>query len=132
MADEIDEIQETETKEAVTRTPQGEVRQTTTATNAPGRRYSVAEQVIALLTTALLALLAVRVVLSLLGANRGNAFAAFIYGLSYPFVAPFFGLFGYTPQYGVARLELETLVAIVVYAIVGYGIARLVGVGRRA
>jgi hypothetical protein len=45
-------------------------------------------------------------------------------------VAPFFGLLGYTMQYGVARFELETLVAMLVYALVGYGLARLVNIGR--
>lgn len=74
----------------------------------------------------LISLLAIRLVLSLLGANRGNAFADFIYSLTYPFVAPFFGLFGYTMKYGVARLELETIVAMIVYALVAYGLVRLV------
>jgi len=45
-------------------------------------------------------------------------------------VAPFFGLFGYTFQYGVARVEIETLVAIVVYSLIGYGIGRLLAVGH--
>lgn len=125
MADET-----RETREEVTRTPQGVVRDTVSTTDNPVRRYTVAQQIISIITSALLALLAIRVVLSLLGANRLNPFAAFIYALSYPFVAPFFGLFGYNPQYGVSRLELETLVAMLVYALVGYGLVRLVGVGR--
>jgi hypothetical protein len=76
------------------------------------------------------ALLALRVVLSILGANRGNAFAELIYGVTYPLVSPFFGLFGYTFEYGVARLEIETLVAMAVYALVGWGISRLFTLGR--
>jgi YggT family protein len=119
-----------ETREAVSRTPEGAVRQTVTATNDPVRPYATAVRLIDWLTSALLALLAIRFALSALGANQGNAFASFIYNLSYPFVAPFFGLFGYTMQYGVARFELETLVAIAVYALVGYGLARLVAATR--
>jgi hypothetical protein len=65
-----------------------------------------------------------------LGANQENAFANLIDSITYPFVAPFFGLFGYTMQYGVARLEVETIVAIVVYSLVGYGITRLVSINR--
>ncbi len=75
-------------------------------------------------------LLAIRFVLSLLGANQNNGFAQFIYNLTYPFVAPFFGLFGYTFQYGVARFEFETLVAMAIYSLIGYAIGRLLRIGR--
>lgn len=74
-----------------------------------------------LLTT----LLAVRFILALLGANLNNAFADFIYTVSYPFVAPFAGLFNYRTQYGASRFEIETLVAIIVYGIVAWGIVKL-------
>ena len=43
------------------------------------------------------ALLAIRFVLKLLGANAEAGFASFIYRISDPLVAPFVGLFG-TPQ----------------------------------
>lgn len=120
-----------QSKEAITHTPNGSVRETVTAADGV-RPYSTSARVIHLITSALVSVLAIRVILSLLGANQANAFANFVYSLTYPFVAPFFGLFGYTMQYGVARLELETLVAMAVYALVGYGIARLVGVNREA
>jgi len=70
------------------------------------------------------------VVLSLLGANRGSGFGQLIYGVTAPLVAPFFGLFGYNMQYGVVRFEIETVVAMVVYGLIGYAIARLVSLGR--
>src|SRR5665213_1979653 len=73
----------------------------------------------------LIVLLALRFVLVLLGANPANGFANFIYSVSHPFVAPFFGLFGYNLRYGVSRFEASTLVAIVVYALIAFGIARL-------
>lgn len=93
---------------------------------------NTAARVIWYITGILLALLAFRFVLSLLGANRGNPFADFIYSVTYPFVAPFFGLFGYSVRYGVARFEIETLVAMAVYALVAYAIVKLIDIGRRA
>jgi YggT family protein len=80
---------------------------------------------------AIMSLLAIRLVLSLLGANRGNPFADFIYSLSYPFVSPFFGLFNYEPGYGQSQLELATIVAIIFYAILTIGIAKLFTLGSR-
>lgn len=78
----------------------------------------------------LLILLAFRVVLLLLAANQANAFADFVYMISYPFAAPFFGLFGYSMHYGVSQFELSTLVAMVVYALVAFGITRLINIRR--
>jgi len=91
---------------------------------------TLAERIIYLLGGLLIVLLALRVLLSLLGANRDNGFADFIYGVTYPFAAPFFGLFGYDVQYGVSRLEIETIVAIVVYAGIMALLARLVTINR--
>jgi uncharacterized protein YggT (Ycf19 family) len=78
----------------------------------------------------LLVLLAFRFTLMLLAANQENVFANFIYMLSYPFAAPFFGLFGYTIRYGVSQFELSTLVAMAVYALVAFGITRLINIRR--
>lgn len=77
------------------------------------------------------AFLAMRVILSLLGANQANGFANFIYTVTQPFVAPFFGLFNYQMQYGVVRFEFETLVAMAVYGFVAWIIARLLTIGTR-
>ena len=77
-------------------------------------------------------LLAFRFLLSLLGANKTNGFANFIYSVSHPFVAPFFSLFNYSNiQYGVSRFEVYTLVAIAVYAVLGWVLGALVNLGRR-
>jgi hypothetical protein len=78
----------------------------------------------------LLAILLIRFVLALLGANPANEFARFIYSISYPFVAPFFGLFGYNLHYGVSRFESYTLVAIVVYMLIAWAIARLITINH--
>lgn len=50
---------------------------------------SLAARIVYMLSSVLIGLLTVRVALSLLGANKGNAFADFIYGVTAPFVAPF-------------------------------------------
>jgi len=69
-------------------------------------------------------LILIRFVLKLLGANPNAGFAEFIYGITYPLVLPFVGLFG-TPQAQGSVLELHSLVALVVYALVAWLIARL-------
>ena len=96
-----------------------------TATPAEAESTSVAARVVWLIAGIIIAILAFRFVFVLLGANPANGFANFIYTLSHPFAAPFFGLFGYSLRYGVSRFELSTLVAMAVYALVAYGITKL-------
>jgi hypothetical protein len=71
------------------------------------------------------ALIAIRLVLHALGANAGAGFAQLVYGLSAPLVAPFAGLFG-NPQAGTSVLELHSIVALIVYALLAWLIGRLV------
>jgi YggT family protein len=69
-------------------------------------------------------LLLIRFVLKALGANAEAGFAQLIYGMTAPLVAPFAGLFG-TPQAASgATLELHTLIALVIYALVAWLLAR--------
>ena len=68
-------------------------------------------------------LIAIRAVLRLLGA-RETGFASFIYGVTGPFVAPFKGLFN-EPGFGSSVLELSSLLAIIVYALLAYALVRL-------
>ena len=70
-------------------------------------------------------LLALRVVLKLLAANPDSGFTRFIYGLSGPLVAPFAGIVGEPAASNGAVFEVPTLLALVVYLIVGWGVARL-------
>jgi uncharacterized protein YggT (Ycf19 family) len=86
---------------------------------------TLAQRIIWYIAGAILILLAFRFVLTLLGANPDNAFANFIYEVSHPFVSPFFGLFGYNLEYGVSRFEIFTLVAMAVYSVVAWGLAKL-------
>lgn len=86
----------------------------------------VAARVVYLIGGIITALLGLRFLLSLLGANRGNEFANFIYTTSHPFAAPFFGLFNYQPQFGVVRFEFETLVAMLFWGFVTWLIVQLI------
>ena len=69
-------------------------------------------------------LIAIRFVLKALGANPQAGFAEFIYGLTAPLVAPFVGLFG-SPQAQGSVLEMHSLVALIVYALLAWLLARL-------
>lgn len=89
----------------------------------------VAQRVVWYITGVIIALLILRLILQLLGANEGNGFVDFIYGLSGVFAAPFFGMFSYVPSYGVSYFEVSTLVAILIYALVGWGVAKLFTLG---
>lgn len=92
---------------------------------------SIAERIVWLVAGIILALLAVRFILALFGANPGNGFANFIYTTSHPFVTPFFGLFNYNYiNDGIGRFEVFTLVAMAVYAIIAAILARLVSLNR--
>jgi hypothetical protein len=115
----------------------------TRASNEPGTQQEVREvsevrpdgatlaaRIIWYIAGVVLTLLAFRFVLILLGANKGNGFVDFIYSTSNPLVAPFYGLFGYDLRYGVAKFEIYTLVAMVVYAIIAFGLSRLVTINK--
>ena len=82
-------------------------------------------EIIYYLTGSLIVLLLIRIVLSLFGANPDNKFASFIYGLSAPFIAPFLNLFP-TPALGDFQLEINTLVALGVYGLLAWLVARLI------
>jgi YggT family protein len=92
---------------------------------------NVAERIVWLIAGVIITLLGLRFVFALLGANPNNALAQFVYNVSHPFVAPFFNLFNYNYiDNGVGRVEIFTLVAILVYALVAGLIARLVSINR--
>jgi len=69
-------------------------------------------------------LIAIRFVLKALGANPNAGFAEFIYGITYPLILPFIGLFG-NPQAQGSVLEINSIVGLVVYALVGWLLAKL-------
>jgi uncharacterized protein YggT (Ycf19 family) len=74
-------------------------------------------------------LIAIRFVLKLFGANPAP-FVRFIYDVTWPLVAPFHGIFN-TSQAGRAVLEPESLVAIAIYTLIGWGIVSLIRIMSR-
>ena len=77
------------------------------------------------------ALIITRVILKLLAANPEAGFVRFVYTVSAPLVAPFQGIFP-TPVTQNSVLELSALVAIAVYAVIAWALARLIAiVGQR-
>ena len=69
-------------------------------------------------------LLLIRFFLRALAANADAGFSQAIYAITGVLVGPFVGLFG-TPQIATgAALELSTLVAVIVYAAIGWLLAR--------
>jgi len=74
---------------------------------------------------ALEGLLGLRLILKLLAANPSNPFAQLIYGLSDLFVWPFVGL-TVTPSAAGIVVEIYTIIAMVVYAILAWLVISLV------
>jgi len=70
-------------------------------------------------------LLGLRFMLKLIAANPDSGFAAFMYGITGPFVAPFTGLIG-TPMSGGTILEVTTLIAMAVYALFFWGVVSVI------
>ncbi len=69
-------------------------------------------------------MLLIRFFLRALAANAEAGFAQAVYAMTGVLAAPFNGLFG-TPQITTgAALEVSTLVALLVYAAIGWGLAR--------
>jgi hypothetical protein len=82
-------------------------------------------QAISLLFGIVEALIALRFILKALAANPASPFAGFLYGVTAPLVAPFVGLFA-TPTFGGSVIELHSIVALVVYALLAWAICKLV------
>lgn len=83
------------------------------------------EQILIFVYFFVAALLLFRFVLNFFAASTASPFVNFVHQLTFPFMFPFDGMFG---SVGVANsvIEFEVLVAILVYALVFFGLARLV------
>ena len=73
--------------------------------------------------------LAFRFLLKLFGANPTAGFSKFIYTISYPFAAPFVSVFGLTQVQG-SIFEWTTILAMLVFALVGWGIVKILTMSR--
>lgn len=75
-----------------------------------------------------------RLLLKLLGANPASGFVNFVYDISGIFVAPFNAIFSSTTTEGdvtTGVFEPATLVAAIVYAVLAWGIVKLVHLNSR-
>lgn len=91
---------------------------------SPARRaFDVAYLIFAVIDVVIL----IRILLKILGANTAVAFTGFIYGFSDIFLAPFRGLF---PVYASGRSVFEpwAVIGLIVYALIGYLLGRLVAI----
>jgi YggT family protein len=84
-----------------------------------------ATQLIWLLLGLVEAAIALRVVFKLIGVNAENAFATLLYGVTNLFVAPFASLTG-APAAGGMVLEISSIIAMIVYLLVGWALERIV------
>jgi len=80
-------------------------------------------------------LFAFRLVFKLLGANPQSPFVSFIYSVSQAFLSPFSGIFRSTTTKGIEAqsvLEPATIIAMIVYAIIAWGLVKLIEISRPA
>jgi glucan phosphoethanolaminetransferase (alkaline phosphatase superfamily) len=74
-------------------------------------------------------LLAFRLILKLLGASASSSFVSAIYNVSQAFIWPFEGIFSKATTQGAettAVFEPATLVAIIVYSLIAFGIVQVI------
>lgn len=98
--------------------------------NVGAERYSNVSRVTSfvwLLFGILEALIALRVVLKLIAANPGSAFAALVYQITDLFLWPFSGI-TITPSSAGFTLDIPAIIGMIVYLFVGWVIVRLIWV----
>jgi hypothetical protein len=82
-------------------------------------------QLVWLLFGILVALIALRIGLKLIGANPESPIVALIYGVTYLFLFPFDGLIA-SPTMGSMVLELSSMFAILIYGLIAWAVERTV------
>lgn len=81
--------------------------------------------VIYFLLAVLEVILGLRFIFRLLGANQGNSFTLALYDFSHIFVGPFNGIFNDQTIGSKSVFELSTLVAMLIYALIAWGLVSL-------
>ncbi len=120
----------TEVKETNEQVGNTSIQRETVSTQTKTSGAVIFQRVVWYIVSFIIVLLALRLVLLLLAANDDSTFVSFVYSLSGIFAAPFYGIFNYQPTYGQFTFEISTVVAIVVYALIGWGIAKLATLSR--
>lgn len=93
------------------------------------KNYITARQVTYYVLGVIEVILGFRFLFRLLGANPGNPFVSFLYSLTSIFLAPFEGIFRDFISPGLEAesvFEFHTLIAMLVYAVIFWGIASLI------
>jgi uncharacterized protein YggT (Ycf19 family) len=92
------------------------------------RRYNTLDRtarIIYFVLGVLEVLLALRFLFRLISADTANGFANFIFNFTAPFVAPFNGIFNDQALTRTGVVEVSTLLAMAIYALLAYGIVKL-------
>ncbi|KUO49581.1 MAG: hypothetical protein APF76_03310 [Desulfitibacter sp. BRH_c19] len=94
----------------------------------PDEERFKARRVVYYIVGVLETLLAFRLVFKILGANPDSGFVSFIYSISQVFLIPFSTIFRSAATEGIetqAVLEPSTIIAMIVYAVIAWGIVKL-------
>lgn len=124
-----EDTQETEVRDTTIQDGPTTVQRQTVAHREQTSSVVVLQRVVWFIAGLISILIALRFVFLLLGANREASFTDFIYSVSAPLVAPFTGIFG-EPSYSASVFEVSSLLAIVIYLLIAWGIAKLVTIAR--
>lgn len=95
----------------------------------PDGEIFTARRVVYYILGTLEVLFAFRLIFKLLGANPGSGFVSFIYSISKVFLIPFTAIFRSASTEGIetkAILEPSTIIAMIVYALIAWGIVKLI------
>lgn len=94
-------------------------------------KYHTLQHVVYYIAGAIEVLLLFRLAFKMTGANPASGFVAFIYAFSDFFMFPFRAIFGNATAPGAettAVFEPATLIALAVFAVLAWGIAKLIGI----
>ncbi|MDQ7093289.1 YggT family protein [Desulfosporosinus sp. PR] len=99
----------------------------------PGSEHLKAKQIVYYVLGVIEVLFAFRLVFKLLGANPQSPFVSLIYSITQVFLAPFSGIFPSAVTKGLETqsvLEPSTIIAMIVYAILAWGVIKLIEINR--
>ena len=124
------EVEQTTEVHETTTQPNGvQVRRQNISRSVETSGVVVAQRFVWFIVGVINVLIAIRFILLLLGANQSAGFVDFIYGITGILVAPFVGIFG-EPTYGRFMFEWSSVLAIVVYSLIAWGIVKLITLTR--
>lgn len=117
--------QTTEVRETNEQQGNTNVTRRTVATAQSANGAVVMKRIVYFIAGVIIAFLVLRIIFLLLAANQGSGFVDFIYAVGGFFATPFYGIFNYTPSYGQFVFEISSVVAIIIYALIAWGLGKL-------